>query len=516
MQFNAPIAATVCRGAGLWFALIGFVMASACAAHAQPKRHAVVVGIDRYEHLPADRQLLRAVADARAMGAAFKDLGFDVLDSGENLDRLEFNRHIQRWLNKIQPGDQVALFFAGHAIEVAGRNLLLTRDVPKLAIGEDELLKSEGIALAGLLEAIRARRPSVAMVIVDACRDNPLPRTGQRSIGGSAGLAREAPPEGTFVIFSAGAGESALDQLPHGDHDRNSVFTRSLVPLMKQPGLTLPELAQEVRRKVRALAASVGHRQTPAYYDEVVGRFCFAGCAPTAMASATEAIMAPLPERSEPTPPPPPRVAAIDDCDRYAAHPHDRTHAATGIELEAIDPSVAIPACERAVQSNPEEVRFAVQLGRAYLRAKRHGDAVRMYRGAADRGNVDALGKLASLYAKGNGVPRSDREAARLFKLAAEKGDNGAMHNYGAMLADGRGDLPRDVKAAARWMVAALKAGGDRSLEEFKARPSSYRPELRRAILQRLKDEKHFTGPVGDTFSPDVLTAMERLVSAGR
>jgi hypothetical protein len=488
MTCTKPAVAHARRGAAVWMLLFGFIVMAAGAAHAQPKRHAVVIGIDHYDHLPADRQLLRAVADARAVGATFKDLGFDVLDGGENLGRLEFNRHIQRWLNRIQPGDQVALFFAGHAIEVGGRNLLLTRDVPKLAIGEEDLLKSESIALAGLLEAIRARRPSVAMVIVDACRDNPLPRAGQRSIGGASGLAREAPPEGTFVIFSAGAGESALDQLPRGDSDRNSVFTRSLVPLLKQPGLTLPDLAQEVRRKVRALAASAGHRQTPAYYDEVVGRFCFAGCAP---APAIAAIETPAPPpRVDPAPQPliPSRVSETHDCDRFAASPFDRTRTATGIELDAMDPKVAIPACELAVRSHPDELRFAVQLGRAYLSAKRHADAVRSYRSAA----------------------------ARLFKYAAEKGDDGAMHNYGAMIADGQGGLPRDIKTAARWFVAALNAGGERTLEEFTARPASYRPELRRAIIQRLKDENHFTGPLGDTFTPAVLAVMGRLVAARR
>ena len=64
-----------------------------------------------------------------------------------------------------------------------------------------------------------------------------------------------------------------------GDSDRlNSVYTRNLLPLLTQKGLKLQELAIEVRERVHGLAGTVGHRQTPAYYDGVLGKFCLAGC----------------------------------------------------------------------------------------------------------------------------------------------------------------------------------------------------------------------------------------------
>ncbi|MFK5121468.1 hypothetical protein, partial [Klebsiella pneumoniae] len=77
------------------------------------------------------------------------------------------------------------------------------------------------------------------------------------------------------------------------DSHPNSVFTRSLLPLLERPGLTLPEVAQEVRRSVRELTQPAGHRQTPAYYDEVVGRFCMAGCTVVAAASPAATPTAP-------------------------------------------------------------------------------------------------------------------------------------------------------------------------------------------------------------------------------
>jgi hypothetical protein len=79
-------------------------------------------------------------------------------------------------------------------------------------------------------------------------------------------------------MYSAGAGESALDSLPGADNDPNSVYTRALLPLLKTPGLTLSEVAEQVRENVNKLAVAVKHQQTPAFYNQVVGRACLAGC----------------------------------------------------------------------------------------------------------------------------------------------------------------------------------------------------------------------------------------------
>jgi hypothetical protein len=249
-----------------------------CAAPASAeKRVAIAIGIDAYDNLKAEQQLRKAVNDSRSAAGAFASVGIEVIRA-ENVRRLEFNRAWQRFLNRIDPGDTVAVYFAGHGVEIAGSNFLLARDVPQVASGEDDLLKGEAIGLSRLLDDLRGRRPKVSVLILDACRDNPFPQAGGRSVGGSRGLTRVDAPEGTFVMFSAGTGEAALDRLSDADGDSNSVYTRRLLPLITQPGLSLPDLAQEVRRQVRELAATVKHRQTPAYYDEVVGRFCLANC----------------------------------------------------------------------------------------------------------------------------------------------------------------------------------------------------------------------------------------------
>jgi hypothetical protein len=72
-------------------------------------------------------------------------------------------------------------------------------------------------------------------------------------------------------MYSAGLGETALDRLSDADQDPNSVFTRTLVPLLQDQNLSLVDLAKEMRTRVKTLAGTIGHKQTPSYYDEVDG-----------------------------------------------------------------------------------------------------------------------------------------------------------------------------------------------------------------------------------------------------
>jgi hypothetical protein len=89
-------------------------------------------------------------------------------------------------------------------------------------------------------------------------------------------------PRGSYVIYSAGAGQTALDRLGEGDANPNSVFTRALLPRLAQPGLSIRDLAQQVRIEVDATARSIGHDQFPAIYDQLAGDFVIAGTSTSA------------------------------------------------------------------------------------------------------------------------------------------------------------------------------------------------------------------------------------------
>lgn len=287
---------------------ITLIAAACCLSLAAPtpasaKRVAFVVGIDAYDNLPAQEQLQKAVNDSRAIGTALAGLGYQLV-SADNADRRGFNESWQKFLSAVEPGDETAFFFAGHGVEIGGLNYLLPRDVPAPQSGQSSLIKNESLSVTDLLADLADKSPRVSLIILDACRDNPFAAEGTRSVGGTRGLARVDPPEGTFVLYSAGAGQTALDRLSNTDADPDSVFTRSLVPLLKTKGLALQDVALRVREDVAALAGSVGFKQTPAYYDQLIGRVCLAGCeADVAKAKPPEAA-APSPSGITATPAP--------------------------------------------------------------------------------------------------------------------------------------------------------------------------------------------------------------------
>ena len=221
------------RIVGIAVLMVAALLAAAGFVREAQKRTAFVAGTDRYDNFDKARQLQRAVSDARAVAAAFRSLGFDVI-AAENLTRGQFNSEWQRFLDQLKAGDTAAIYYAGHGVEIEGLNFLLPRDVPDVKFGRQEQIKREGISVAELLLDLRNRNPDVTLVILDACRDNPLIPDEGRSAGGGRGLAelRGRPSRGTFIIYSAGVGESALDRLPGNDPDGNSIFTRKLVPLL--------------------------------------------------------------------------------------------------------------------------------------------------------------------------------------------------------------------------------------------------------------------------------------------
>ncbi len=233
------------------------------------RRRALIVGVDAYENL---ENLHKARNDALAVSNTLMSIGFDVTTLYD-ADRRQLNSAVSTFANQIQPGEEVVFYFAGHGVEVAGRNYLLPADVPMVNLGDESYLTGESIAADRVLQILQRQGARSAVMILDACRNNPFPSQGSRSVGGGRGLVRMEPPEGSFILYSAGAGQTALDRLSDDDQNPNSVFTRALIPLLQQPNMTLHTLAKEVRREVQGLAAEVNHDQFPAYYDQMSGEF---------------------------------------------------------------------------------------------------------------------------------------------------------------------------------------------------------------------------------------------------
>ncbi len=232
---------------------------------------ALVIGNNEYPHLAPDQQLQKAVNDARAVGDALEKIGFTVI-RGANLDRQSMVDRVFAFTQRVKPGDTALFFYAGHGVSIGGANYLLPTDIRSANPGEEARVRSMAIGEADLISDIQERKARVAVLMLDACRDNPFRQPGlTRSAGADKGLARGAEAEGVFAIYSAGFGQSALDSLGRDDPSPNSVFTRALVPAIARPGVHLADMMIDVRQEVAALAIKVNHQQNPAYYDQTRG-----------------------------------------------------------------------------------------------------------------------------------------------------------------------------------------------------------------------------------------------------
>ena len=235
------------------------------------KRLGLVIGNNAYSQVPA---LEKARGDADAMSKELGALGFEVI-TVLDATRREMNASIASFTSQLEPGDTALIFYAGHGVEIDGENYLLPTDIATPTASGEDFVKYESIALSDMLDRVRRTGAKTTLVFLDACRDNPFTATAGRSIGGKRGLGRIAAPEGTFVVFSAGANQQALDRLVGDDNNANSVFTRLLLPKLREPGLELRNMVAELRVEVRDLAREQNHEQFPAYYDELLGDFYF-------------------------------------------------------------------------------------------------------------------------------------------------------------------------------------------------------------------------------------------------
>src|SRR5271166_5756657 len=193
--------------AAIGWALAVSLSTLAAPAHAE-KRVALVIGNNDYKNVP---KLQKAVNDARTMGDTLKQLGFSVMVA-ENQNRQQFSQTLLAFDNAVGPGDTAFFFYAGHGFEIAGQNFLLPTDVPAATEGQEELVRDASILADRIIERLQNKKVRTAILVFDACRNNPFERSGTRAVAGGGGLAPMVQlPEGVFSVFSAGYKQTALE-----------------------------------------------------------------------------------------------------------------------------------------------------------------------------------------------------------------------------------------------------------------------------------------------------------------
>lgn len=224
------------------------------------KRVALVVGISKYQQVP---QLENPARDAQIVAALFKKAKFDVVDSRQDLGIAELRRVLREFSEISRDADISVIYYAGHGIELNGKNYLIPADAKLLSNFDVE---DEAISLDRILEALEDVK-RLKLVILDACRDNPFASSmkrvvATRSIG--RGLAKVEPTTSdTLIAFAAKAGAVASD----GDGN-NSPFATALVKHIAEPGLDLRLAFGRVRDDV---LKATGNKQEPFLYGSLGG-----------------------------------------------------------------------------------------------------------------------------------------------------------------------------------------------------------------------------------------------------
>jgi uncharacterized caspase-like protein len=274
--------------AGVAYFAVAFIAALALVAPAAAqKRVALIVGNAAYVNAGA---LANPANDANDMAAAMQELGIEVI-LGLDLDKRGFDAKVRDFSRALAAGADTGLFFyAGHGLQVAGRNYLVPVDAQ---LGNERDLDFEAVSLDFVLRQMELEREGKTnIVFLDACRDNPLARNLARSMGTRSasigrGLAQVQTGVGTFIAYSTQPGNVALD-----GQGRNSPFTAALAKGVKAPGRNLTAVMIDVRREV--LAATSG-KQVPWDHSALTGDFYFH----LASAPGTLPKTAPAPPGSE-------------------------------------------------------------------------------------------------------------------------------------------------------------------------------------------------------------------------
>ncbi|MEW6671323.1 MAG: SUMF1/EgtB/PvdO family nonheme iron enzyme [Thermodesulfobacteriota bacterium] len=225
-------------------------------AYSQEHRTALVIGNGDYKASP----LKNPVNDAQDIADALRDLGFSVtLET--NANSLVMKEAIKSFGRSLRQGGMGLFYYAGHGMQVKGRNYLIPVGAD---IGTESEVEYEAIDVGRILGQMEDAGNGLNVIILDACRDNPFARSFRTS---EKGLAKMDAPTGSFLAYATAPGSVAADGT-----GRNGLYTEKLLKHIKTPGLDLEKLFKSVRIDV-AMASS--KNQIPWESSSLMGEFFF-------------------------------------------------------------------------------------------------------------------------------------------------------------------------------------------------------------------------------------------------
>ncbi len=251
-------------------------------------RVALVIGNSSYRKIP---WLENSDEDANSMAYALSRLGFKVIKvTNATLSQMVFA--LEKFSRELSEDTDVALvYYSGHAVDIRSGNYLLPINIGAKA--DQAKIARSSLALSSLLGTMSSARISTKIVILDACRNNPLDNEAR------GGLAEVRAESGTLIAYSTAPGAVAVDGEPGAG---NSPYTYALVNALRNPALTIEDTFRSVRSEVMRITEG---KQVPWESSSLISAFSFA---PQAGGGQSGQIVAP----NEPKPPLPLPIEPVD------------------------------------------------------------------------------------------------------------------------------------------------------------------------------------------------------------
>ena len=277
------------RSGGLLRWVLCTLMLLGISGAVNAKRVALVIGNDQYQSVD---KLNNARNDAKLMASVLTKAGFAVSQASD-LGREKLWNTIDSFKAGIVKGDEVVFYFAGHGVQIGSTQLLLPVDInPR----NEAQVQRDGVPLIDVQDALKDAR--VAIFIIDACRDNPFPKQGTRTLGASRGLLPPEPSSGQIIILSAGRNQRALDRVP-GQNVNNGLFTWELAQVLQAPGVEIRNALERVKDTVDDKARAAGHEQRPSLVNDLRGSFFFFGTTTAQVAPSASPVFELTPAQKE-------------------------------------------------------------------------------------------------------------------------------------------------------------------------------------------------------------------------
>ncbi len=235
---------------------------------------ALVIGNAAYKSVST---LQNPVNDSRAIAKSLRSLGFEVIER-ENASREGIALAVREYGDKLRGASVGLFYFAGHGVQVKGRNYLIPVDAD---IAREDEVQYRSFDVNEVLDKMDSARTAVNIVVLDACRNNPFARSFKTS---QTGLAQMDAPTGTLIAFATAPGSVAQD----GDGS-NGLYTGALLKHIAAPGVAVEQMFKRVR--VDVVNASK-NQQVPWESSSLNRDFTFASAA---AAKPVVATLAPIP-----------------------------------------------------------------------------------------------------------------------------------------------------------------------------------------------------------------------------